>query len=267
VTAREHLDAAAAYALGAVDPDERADLDRLMTSDAEFRREVDRYREVVGLIGLAAPQASAPASLRARILADAAAVRPIGMAQAATGAASPRSTARSISMVLPWLAAAASLGFAVFSSGQLRDARSALRALQGELSGVQGSLASRDSTIAAFLGPEVHVVSLSEGAQRPSARVFWNHTRRVFIVTAFNVPPAPAGRTYQLWAIAKNKQPMSMGTFNTDASGRATVIVPVNDVVQDGGTIELCGLTMEPAGGSPQPTEAPRLVGSWRHTD
>ncbi len=265
MSAHEHLDAAAAYALGAVSPGERTALDALMTTNASFRREVDQYREVVGMMALAAPTLTAPASLRQRILADAARVHPIATRASVTPAR--QGTARTISAVLPWLAAAASLGFAVFSSSQLREARSALRDLRGDLISAQGALASKDSTISAFLGPEVHVVSLSEGAQRPSARVYWNHTQKVFIVTAFNVPAAPAGRTYQLWAIAKNKQPMSMGTFNTDASGRATLIVPVSDLVQHGGTIELCGLTMEPTGGSPQPTEAPRMVGSWRHTD
>jgi hypothetical protein len=58
-----------------------------------------------------------------------------------------------------------------------------------------------------------------------------------------------------------------MGTFNTDASGRATAILAVANVITDGGFIDLCGLTMEPAGGSSQPTETPRLVGAWRHTD
>ena len=98
-------------------------------------------------------------------------------------------------------------------------------------------------------------------------RVFWNHTRNVFIVTAFNIPRAPDGRTYQLWALRKDKAPLSMGTFNTDANGRATAILAVADNITEGGFIDLCGLTMEPIGGSAQPTEQPRLVGAWRHTD
>ncbi|MBC7897351.1 MAG: anti-sigma factor [Cytophagaceae bacterium] len=266
MSANEHLDAAAAYALGAVDPGERAALDALMTSDADFRREVDRYHEVVGMMALAAPTLTAPASLRQRILSDAASVRPIATRAPGVTPAS-QGTTRTISRVLPWLAAAASLGFAVFSSSQLREARSALQGLRGELVAARGVLASQDSTISAFLGPDVRVVSLSEGAQRPSARVYWNANKGVFIVTAFNVPRAPDGRTYQLWAIVKGRNPMSMGTFNTDASGRATIVVPVNAELSQLTSIDLCGITMEPQGGSMQPTETPRLVGSWRTTD
>lgn len=265
MSAHEHLDAAAAYALGAVDASERATLDALMTSDAEFRREVDRYREVVGLMGLAAPTRVAPTGLRQRILADATAVRSITSRSAVTPAS--RGTARRISAVLPWLAAAASLGVAVFSSSRLRDSRTALRDLSGELAAAQTAIASKDSTIAAFLGPDVRVVSLSEGQQRPSARVYWNANKGVFIVTAFNVPRAPDGRTYQLWAIVKGRNPISIGTFNTDASGRATIVVPVNAELSQLTSIDLAGITQEPQGGSMQPTEQPRLVGSWKTTD
>ncbi|MGQ0648187.1 MAG: anti-sigma factor [Gemmatimonadaceae bacterium] len=260
MTTRDQMDSAAAYALGAVDPDERAALDALMEQSPEFRLEVERYRHLVGLMAYAARVVPAPETLRQRILSDARAVRPIA-------SAAPKRPARPFSAALPWLAAAAGLGFAIVTSNRLRASQDAAAALRSELVTAQQQLAIRDSTMAAFMGPEVHVVSLSEADRKPSARVFWNHTKNVFIVTAFNVPPAPVGKTYQLWAISKGKNPMSMGTFNTDATGRATLIVPVGNTITTGGFIDLCGMTLEPEGGSPQPTEAPRLVGTWRHTD
>lgn len=263
---RDVHESAAAFALGATDPAERAALDALFGSDANFRRDVEQFREVAGLLAYAAPAVAAPTALRQRILAQASQVRPITSATpvpAATG----QWNARRITTILPWLAAAAAVGFAVVSSNQLRDAQVAMSALRGELVDVQSVLSTRDSTLAAFLGPEVHVVSLSESKQQPSARVYWNHTKQVFIVTAFSVPRAPEGKTYQLWAIAKGKNPMSMGTFNTDASGRATIVVPVASTVLAGGVLDLCAITMEPVGGSAQPTETPRLVGNWRNTD
>ncbi|MGH7699335.1 MAG: anti-sigma factor domain-containing protein, partial [Gemmatimonadales bacterium] len=136
-----------------------------------------------------------------------------------------------------------------------------------ERRGLVAEVAARDSTLAALLGPEVHVVSLAATDREPTARVFWNHRRGVFIVTAFDLPPAPTGRTYQLWAIQHGRPPRSMGTFNTSGAGRATVVLPVDPAITQAGFIDLCGLTQEPAGGSPQPTETPRLLGTWRHTD
>ncbi|MEO6445041.1 MAG: anti-sigma factor, partial [Gemmatimonadaceae bacterium] len=96
--------------------------------------------------------------------------------------------------------------------------------------------------------------------------VFWNHTKNVFVVTAFNVPQAPKGKVYQLWAMRNGKEPLSMGTFNPDPSGRALAVIPVGSIA-DAGRIDDCAMTLEPEGGSPQPTEAPRLRGAWRHVD
>jgi anti-sigma-K factor RskA len=259
MTHEELLGSAAAYALGALDGDELARFEAHLPSCAECLAEVDAYRQVVALLAYAAPQA-APASgaaLRQRILRQASAVRPISSA---------RNQARPASRG-PWLAVAASLALAFFAGLQYSRATTALSQAQQELAAARRDAAGSDSLISAFLGPEVHVVSLSQGEQKPAARVYWNHTRNIFIVTAFDVPPAPEGRTYQLWAIAKDKAPVSMGTFNTDATGRATAILPVATSITEAGFIDLCGLTLEPAGGSPQPTETPRLIGSWRHTD
>lgn len=263
MTTRDLHDTAAAYALGAVDPAEQPALDALMARDENFRLEVEAYREVAGLMAYAAPAVRAPGSLRDRILADATRVRPLA---SAGSRATPRPTA-SWTRAIPWLAAAACLTIAVLSQGRVSGARDAVVALQKELTETREELALKERTLTAFEGPEVHVVSLSESAGKPNARVFWNHTRNVFIVSAFNVPQAPKGKVYQLWAIAKGKNPVSMGTFDTDANGRATVIVPVGTDVAAIDFVDLCAMTLEPAGGSPQPTETPRLVGSWHHTD
>lgn len=262
MTADTPFDSAAAFALGAIDPVERAALEALFERDAEFRRQVLAYRDVAGLLAYAAPTLHAPPTLRDRILTQARGVRPLSSAPTIK-----RKAAFLPLRALPWVAAAACLGIVVSQSGRLREAQSATNALRAEVASLQGEVANRDSSLAAFMGPEVHVVSLNEGSDKPSARVYWNHTKKLFIVTAFNVPRAPDGKTYQLWAIRKGQAPLSMGTFNTDASGRAVVIVPVGNTVNEGGFIDLCGMTMEPQGGSLQPTEQPRLVGSWRHTD
>ncbi len=251
---------AAAYALGALDKDDRTAFERHLATCATCRAEVDALREAAAMLAYATPARDLPSSaLRDRVLRDAVDVRPIS-------AAPPPSRRRAASIV-PWLAAAASLTLAVLAGTGLRTERGERQRLAVLLDSVQTDLAVRDSTIAAFFGPEVHVVSLSPTGEKPSMRVFWNHTRNIFIVTAFNIPRAPDGKTYQLWAMRKDKAPLSMGTFNTDANGRAAAILAVADHITDGGFIDLCGLTMEPAGGSNQPTEQPRLIGPWRHTD
>lgn len=254
----EWAGSAAAYALGALDAEERVAFERHLASCAACRAEVVELREAAAMMAYAAPSRDVPRDeLRERVLREARDVRPIASARS-------RGPGRTI---VPWLAAAACLTLAAVAGMGLRSERGQRERLASMLDSVQMDLAVRDSTIAAFLGPEVHVVSLSPTGEKPSMRVFWNHTRNVFIVTAFNIPRAPDGKTYQLWAIRKDQQPLSMGTFNTDANGRATAILAVAGNITEGGFIDLCGLTMEPVGGSAQPTEQPRLVGAWRHTD
>jgi anti-sigma-K factor RskA len=241
------LESAAAYALGALDTAECAAFEAHLASCARCRGAVHESREVAGLLAHSAPETEPPAALRARVLAAARSRAPLVRRM--------RSRA-----VLPWLAAAAALVAAVGAGAVARQTATRNAALAARLD-------AQDSTLAALAGPRVHVVSLAAPGGRPAARVFWNHERSVFVVVAFALPPAPAERTYQLWAIAEGKAPVSMGTFNTAADGRGTAILPVDAAVTALGTIGLCGLTEEPLGGSAQPTEAPRLLGAWRHTD
>jgi anti-sigma-K factor RskA len=257
MTHDELQQSAAAYALGALDAGEREAFEAHLEACEGCRTEVDAYEEASALLAYAAPVARPRdgRALRERIVANATSVRPITSAR-------PRSSSG-----MAWIAAAAAMIVAAISGNAYRQQRLATDRLGAELSAAQRDLATRDSMVAAFLGPEVHVVSLSAPERKPSMRVFWNHTRNVFIVTAHDLPPAPSGKTYQLWAMPKGKAPMSMGTFTTDANGRATAVLAVDATVNAAGFIDECGLTIEPAGGSPQPTETPRLVGVWRHVD
>ena len=266
MTHQELIDSAASYALDALDGDERAKFEAHLADCRECQSEVAAFREVAGALAHAAPPDVSPSpALRERILRDARQVRPITVASRANGS-SPASRGRG--SVAPWIVAVASLAAAIVFAFVSRGERNEAARLRGELAEARASLARGDSALAAFLGPEVHVVSLSASpTQKPGLRVFWNHTGNAFIVTALGLPPAPAGKTYQLWAIRKGKPPMSMGTFDPDPSGRTTKMLAVTQEINAGGFIDDCALTVEPAGGSGQPTEAPRLSGSWRHVD
>lgn len=255
MTAHEWQEQAAPYALGILSPEERRAFEAHLAGCDACRADVRAYTEVAAALAHAAPTAEPPGALRDRVLAEARRVRPIGAATR-TG---PRG-------VLPWLAAAALL-LAVGGAVATWRLTVRVRDLERGLA-LRDSVHAADSTALVLLtGPDVNVVSLAGTNRAPSARIIWNHVLNRFVVFAFDLPAAPAGRTYQLWAIAKGHTPLSMGTFNTDAQGHAKVVLTVDREIAALGFVDNCGLTEEPSGGSPQPTETPRLLGAWRRTD
>ncbi|HKW41021.1 MAG TPA: anti-sigma factor [Gemmatimonadales bacterium] len=249
MTDHQWLELAAPYTLGALTPDERTGFETHLTECATCRAEVHALREVTGLLAYAAADATPPPALRERILRDARQVRPIV-------ARSPRSS------VVPWLAAAACLVLALGAGyGYLRE-RAARDQARRALAAAQDSIAARDSLVATLLSPDVGTAALAATGKPPSARLYWSPSRHRVVMAVFDLAPAPAGRTYQLWAIAQGK-PVSLGVFNTGANGRLTTALDV----PAGLTFEVTAVTEEPAGGSPQPTQQPFLIGKVARGD
>ncbi|MGH7470711.1 MAG: anti-sigma factor [Longimicrobiales bacterium] len=249
---------AASYALGALDSEDRVAFEAHLTGCAACRAEVQAYQDVTGLIGQSAPPVAAPPQLKHRILAEARKVRPI-TSVATLKLKRPRSS------VLPWLLAAASIVVAL-SLGlfytQERAARLAaqndVQTAQTQLAITRSEVARNDSVLAALLAPDLQTAALAAQGRPPSARLYYSRDRNTVVLTAHDLQPAPSGRTYQLWGIADG-QAVSLGTFNTGSNGSAVVTL----VVPAGARFQVSAITDEPAGGSPQPTTTPFLVGNW----
>jgi hypothetical protein len=91
--------------------------------------------------------------------------------------------------------------------------------------------------------------------QGPKGKVFVNANRGVLLI-ASNLPPAPAGKTYEMWVIPKGGKPIAAGLFQSDPSGAATHVQP-GPVVADAAIV---AVTLEPAQGSGAPTSQPLLA-------
>jgi anti-sigma-K factor RskA len=245
-------DLAPGYVLGALSPEEARAFEVAMAGSPELRREVAEYRELSALLALSderPPAAELKERLRARIHGETPASRP---------ATPPRRS--NFSLVAMGLGMAAAVVLAVGLSLKVGRLTDALGARDSVLAERERRLAEREATLNAILEPSVQLTTLTAtGAAAPVLQVFWDRARHSLILHSFNLPPAPSGRTYQLWLMRKKGNPIPSQVFNTEPTGHQlvqSISVPAGE--------EIVGfaLTIEPAGGSPQPTSTPILYGA-----
>lgn len=269
--ARELL---ALAALDALSPSERRALETHLTTCAECTRELAELREGAASIGAALPaRPMAPereSRMRARLLARAEAdregVTPIRKAPAAPSATPPSSASPVRPTFVRWLAAAALLlavGAIAYDINlrsvvqRLSDARSQLRDSTTVLA---QRLAQQQAIVAGLTGPGVKVIdAAATSARQPYARMFWDQPTSRWTFVAYNLPATAPGHTYQLWLITRDQKKVSAGTFSPEPNGSA-IVRATYPLASD--SLAAIALTNEPAGGSPQPTSAPFLVGA-----
>jgi anti-sigma-K factor RskA len=107
--------------------------------------------------------------------------------------------------------------------------------------------------------PEASVARLAgkEAAPRARALIAYDSSTGRAVLLAHGLPPAPAGRAYQLWLIA-DKKPMPGGTFKSDAGGSARM----NDRLPAGMSKPTFAVTLEREGGESAPKGEMYLLGS-----
>jgi anti-sigma-K factor RskA len=108
------------------------------------------------------------------------------------------------------------------------------------------------------VSPESVIVWPLQDASDPAASsgyvVYYSEDDRVTVVGE-GLPQPESGKTYQLWAVSDVGRPTSIGLMDVDVRGRAIATAPF----RVDGALNLA-ITIEPAGGSPQPTSDPIFV-------
>ena len=134
-----------------------------------------------------------------------------------------------------------------------------LRVTEGELAGQREQLASARDVSDLLASPGVRVTELAGKKPAPQARAMlaYDHSTGRAVIMATGLPPAPAGREYQLWLIAGDK-PLPGRTFKTDAEGRARMA----DSLSRGFAAPAFAVTLEREGGVPAPEGEIFLLGS-----
>ncbi|MFF2064896.1 anti-sigma factor domain-containing protein [Streptomyces sp. NPDC058200] len=231
-----------AYALHALAPQERADFERHLEACPACSQEVRELAATAARLGQAVT-VTPPPGLKEVVLRRIATERqdpPRVTPQSRPGGGAARGRALSRFALAACLAAAAAFGgVAVWQHQEARDAQRQAQASQQRAEALATVLAAPDAKITTG--------NLTDGA---TGTVVVSRDRDKAAFIASGMPKPPSGKVYQLW-------------YNDGGKMRAAGLMdPVNgsDAVLMAGPVGAAsgmGITVEPAGGSAQPTSDP----------
>jgi anti-sigma-K factor RskA len=245
----------ALYALGALGDEETRAFEAHLATCEACRTEVQAMRDTVGALAYAAPPVPLPGGLKGRVMdriqAPAAAAEPLTSRVAAFPP--PRSSRM-------WQVASLALGAGLLLSiAGLMGQQTQLSAERARTASLERRLSEAQDRLAVLRARDVQMASLTGQAPKSEAvaRIFWSPERKAWLMTDVGLPAASEGRVYQLWAVTPDAK-VSMGTFQTDHEGGAiietTLELPTKPVA--------AAVSVEPAGGVPQPTGQIVLLGN-----
>jgi anti-sigma-K factor RskA len=244
------LDLVAAYALGVLPATQCSLIASFILSDAGARREYDELRATANLIGLSAeePVDSARASrMKERLMS---AVRTDASPRRA-----PASATRTSAMWGTTLAAAAAVVFALVSVIQNFGLRSDLHEAQTRVATLQARILADRRTVERDRRMLTDLTA--SDAKRYTVAYGTVVTRGDHVYLALgSLPPLTPGKVYQAWTLARGAKTVAPSvTFTPSQNGLTLVPIP-----EGAGNLAAVALSVEPQGGSRQPTTKPAFV-------
>lgn len=255
------------YATGHLSASEQAEVESLARQYPEIETELTAITGALDHYASLYAQAP-PAALKGQVLAfvqkaggaPAAVVLPARPEAALLPLVPP--TQRAASDVFKWLVAAsvvlllASNALSVYfylnwkrSENSLELAVAAQQQYVQNIRRVQQQLSQKEVALALMSDPGTRKVELKGVANSPDSRVtvYWHQPSRNVYLAVNTLPAPPAGRQYQLWALAGGK-PIDAGVL--DIKLAAATLQQMKDI----GQAQAFAITLEPAGGSASPT-------------
>jgi anti-sigma-K factor RskA len=234
LTREEVLEMLPAYALGALDQDERATVDAGLRRFPDLRSELARYQAVSAGLGATTPQHTPPPALKAALMQKAqprAAAHPAWW-QRAIDALSQSTHVPRLALAALTLAAGLVLVMAARNTQTFTAEQQQIQAI------VAGST-------------EQIVLGGTDQAPDALAVLHYSDNQLQAALEVRNLPSLPNDRTYQLWLTNGEGYRWSGAVFTVPPSGATTVLVDCPEPME---TIMRFGVSVEPAGGSESPT-------------
>lgn len=233
------------YAIGALDLRTAQTVENfLRDATSEQKREFAGWSDVAAFLPVALPQAEVPTHLKGLLLKRVAANELTGLAPQSGSAAKvlPFHTKRRLEAQTPrWLLLAATVALA-FTSAILiwQNVR------------LSNQVGSQQSLIDDVLSAKTRVISMT-GVETPqaNAKVLWDTQAQTWEVHIHNLPAPPSDKDYQLWYVTKDAK-INAAVFRTDEKGNHKLSLSLPPEARKG--LAATAVTLEPKGGSPQPT-------------
>jgi anti-sigma-K factor RskA len=258
------------YVIGALDEKAAHDLEASLNDAApEQRRVVARWLDVAALLPQALPLQTPPDHIKELVLnriAEEAQKTPIEIAveESTLKEMAERDekkvlpfvqTRRAESRTARWILIAATALLAFTSAYFFKQNAKLAREndyLSRERDGLSEELAASRRQVEDIVAPKTKVIAMM-GAEAPqaNAKVVWDTKAQQWVVYIFDLPAPPSDKDYQLWYVTANAK-INARVFSTDEQGRAVLKLTLPPEALSG--LAATAVTLEPKGGSPQPT-------------
>jgi anti-sigma-K factor RskA len=238
-----------AYVLGALPEEERLSFDDYLTAHPERQAEIDELGAVAGLLAFYPQEQEPSPELRSRVM-------EVVEAEAEPRRVSGRSTfgrvgdflsIRNLALGAAALLVIGLLSWNVMLQGQVEDLRGQVEDAQGQVQDLQAQVEEAQEQ----QNPTIELEG-SWADQGANAQVLSINKNQAILV-AKDMPFVPEDQTCEIWVIS-NDVPKPSGLFQPDPNMTAA---PITNSITNADVI---AVTVEPAGGSEQPTSDPVLL-------
>jgi len=242
------------YALDALTDEEREQVESYLSAHPEAREQINSLHSAASAlpygISPVQPPRQVKEALMARVNADAEA-RAHSAARISTQPPQRRGLFENLFQVFSLGAALAAIIWVIVLSAQVSR-------LHTDISGLQKTVAKQATTLEQILvnlpksPSNVITVSIKGTNVQPGAhgQFIADPKEQSAVLIISGLPKLEANKTYQVW-LGSGGSLISAGLLSIDENGQGVVIVTSNESI---GAFNQLGISVEPEGGSPQPT-------------
>lgn len=231
------------YALGALEGEERRQVEAHLASCGTCARTLAEVRGVLAAVAMTAEQKTPSARAKQQLF------ERIGRERAAARTAGPGGFRWNFVWAAATAAFAALAVFLWVANSRLETELEGMR----QAAAVQKAELDRVRAVSQMvMSPDTVAIKLAAVGPRfaGGGRVLYN-ARQGALIYSGSIPPAEAGKAYELWVVPQEGNPIPAGLVSVNPLGEGSVVLPR---IPAGVAFKAFAITLEPAGGTPAPT-------------